>query len=180
MAEAWYYDPWNQCFRDQDAAGAMGHDRYCYDVIRDPYTIEMQYIEFRAQKFCAPELGPVQTGKGCSNAADIMLTPPGEVSGITDAEGCRTMCDGYGAACNAAQFTTGWIAWGDSQTSGGYTTVYQSAGVQTLLGSTCKLATCSDCSSGTCNSAGTFGCLSTETCTSIGLAGAGCKGELDT
>jgi len=178
-AEMWYYDPWQKCFREQiSGLPNANHTNYCYNVIADPYTIEIQFINLRATKFCAVPLGPVVPGKGCSNTADIMLTPPGEIAGVADADACRQRCDDYGAACDGAQFTTGWIAWGPGQTSGGFTNVVDGADIRSLLATTCKLVTCSDCSSSTCSAAGTNGCKADSSCVSVGPAGAGCGGTI--
>jgi len=49
--ESWYYDPWQTCWREQYTGYDM-HMSYCSRVIRDPNTIEMQYINYRKNNFC--------------------------------------------------------------------------------------------------------------------------------
>jgi len=50
-AESWYYDPWKACFREQYASGD-DHRAYCNRVIRDPNTIEIQFIYNRVRLSC--------------------------------------------------------------------------------------------------------------------------------
>jgi len=46
-AESWYWDPWKTCFREQ-YAGVGEHMSYCTRVIRNPDTIEMQFLIHRS------------------------------------------------------------------------------------------------------------------------------------
>jgi len=50
-SESWYYDPWNSCWREQYVEGDT-HMTYCSRVIRNPNTIEMQFVNDRKLKFC--------------------------------------------------------------------------------------------------------------------------------
>merc|ERR1719192_697583 len=130
-------------------------------------------------------LSEVQPELGCSNAAAITLTPPGVLTDIADAETCKAECDAFGPACDAAQFTAGWIAWGQGHTTGGYDDVVNTAEVQALLETTCKITPCG--TGGTfcaapgnslCKAAGTFGCPDDEPCVSVGPASAGCGTDI--
>jgi len=51
MAEAWYWDPWKVCFREQRMEVGV-HMSYCNRVIRSPDTIEMQFINRRVELQC--------------------------------------------------------------------------------------------------------------------------------
>jgi len=46
-AESWYWDPWKTCFREQ-YAGVGEHMAYCNRVIRNPDSIEMQFVIHRS------------------------------------------------------------------------------------------------------------------------------------
>jgi len=46
-AESWYWDPWKTCFREQ-YAGVGEHMAYCTRVIRNPDTVEMQFVIHRS------------------------------------------------------------------------------------------------------------------------------------
>jgi len=50
-AESWYWDPWHRCWREQ-YAGVGPHMSYCTRVIRNPNTIEMQFLNRRKNMFC--------------------------------------------------------------------------------------------------------------------------------
>jgi len=50
-AESWYWDPWNDCWREQ-YAGVGAHMSYCNRVIRNPNAIEMQFLNHRKNMFC--------------------------------------------------------------------------------------------------------------------------------
>jgi len=49
-AESWYWDPWKTCWREQ--YGEDGHNGYCSRVIKNPDTIEMQFINHTRNLFC--------------------------------------------------------------------------------------------------------------------------------
>jgi len=51
MAEAWYWDPWKVCFREQRMENGV-HMSYCNRVIRSPDTIEMKFINRRVLLQC--------------------------------------------------------------------------------------------------------------------------------
>lgn len=127
-----------------------------------------------------------QAGLGCSNAAAIMLTPPGVMTDVADAESCAAECFAFGGDCENAQFTEGWIAWGEGHTSGGYDDVVNTAEVQVLLEETCKITPCGtdldlycvEPSDSLCKPAGTFGCPEDEPCVSVGPASAGCGTDI--
>merc|ERR1719495_484596 len=51
MIESWYWDPWEKCWREQ-YAGVGAHRSYCNRVIRNPMTIEQQFINRRSKSFC--------------------------------------------------------------------------------------------------------------------------------
>jgi len=46
-AESWYWDPWKACWREQ-YAGVGPHMSYCSRVIKNPDTIEMQFVTHRS------------------------------------------------------------------------------------------------------------------------------------
>jgi len=50
-AESWYWDPWKTCWREQ-YAGDGEHMSYCTRVIRNPDTIEMQFVNRRSSILC--------------------------------------------------------------------------------------------------------------------------------
>merc|ERR550532_2411969 len=68
MSTAWMWDPWNKCWSDQasEPSGDVDHSLYCNSVIRDPHTVEMQYILSRQEMACpgnaAPTNAPVVIG----------------------------------------------------------------------------------------------------------------------
>merc|ERR1719245_800468 len=51
QTESWYWNPWHTCWREQ-YAGIGTHRSYCNRVIRDPMTIEQQFINHRSDNFC--------------------------------------------------------------------------------------------------------------------------------
>jgi len=51
-AESWYWDPWKTCWREQYAGVVGMHMSYCSRVIRNPNTIEMQFVNYRKNHFC--------------------------------------------------------------------------------------------------------------------------------
>jgi len=58
--EMWYYDPWNNCWREQ-FAGTGVHKSFCNRVIRSPDAIELQFVNHRRTLFCKtsqPTLSP--------------------------------------------------------------------------------------------------------------------------
>jgi len=60
-AENWYWDPWKTCWREQ-YAGVGEHMSYCPRVIRNPDTIEMQFVNRRSTSLCQtqnPTAAPV-------------------------------------------------------------------------------------------------------------------------
>jgi len=67
LSEAWYYDPWQGCFREQYMGAGENHDTYCWKNIRDPFTVEMQFIAYRSSKFCGMTGSP--TGAPVANVA---------------------------------------------------------------------------------------------------------------
>jgi len=128
-------------------------------------------------------LGDVQADQGCSNAADLTIVTF-DGAEAADGEACKAACDAHGMDCNAAAYTLGWVAWGNGETSGGYTDVFASQEIQDLLANTCKISPCtasggipSNCG-GECHAAGTHGCPADEPCMSVGPASAGCGGTI--
>jgi len=64
--ESWYWDPWNTCWYET-YSGPGAHRAYCDRVIRNPDSIELQFVNRRAQNFIScnktmipPTLSPVE------------------------------------------------------------------------------------------------------------------------
>lgn len=132
---------------------------------------------------------------GCSNAAQISLA---ELTGVSTAEECKNECTAFGQACEAAQFESGWIAWGDGQPTGGFEFT-QTTKMQQLLAQTCKVSPCGDASLGqtqyvpkagfhpgfcvmktsnVCSNPGQDQCPDDEFCVSLG--GSACSSNIGT
>jgi len=128
------------------------------------------------------EMAEPQDGSGCSNAEFITLAV---LTDVEDEEACAAECFAYGGDCEHAQFTSGWIPWGNGHFSGGYDDVVNTPEVQDLLLETCKITPCGEgqsfCAEDTddlCKAAGTFGCPDDEPCVSVGPASAGCGEDI--
>jgi len=82
---AWFYDPWQECYREQySKPGPMFHTLYCDAVVRDPYTVEMQYINLRAE--LAANCGQVKaTPSPIDPSVDRTWVMAGEYESCTDA-----------------------------------------------------------------------------------------------
>lgn len=91
--ESWYWDPWKQCYRETySAVGA--HTGYCDRVIRNPNSIEFQFVSYRKQHFCGvteqPTSSPVSDGITTWTLSEIL-------------ESCDEACSRTGARCAAPQ-----------------------------------------------------------------------------
>lgn len=86
-AESWYWDPWKSCFREQ-YAGVGVHMSYCSRVIRNPDTIEMQYLNHRST-VCQKEI-PTESPS---------LLDSNWYMAIEEAS-CDDVCDSVGLVCD--------------------------------------------------------------------------------
>jgi len=93
--ENWYWDPWKQCWRETYAATNM-HRGYCDRVIRNPDSIELQYVNHRSASFCdaskPPTSSPVPDVNTTWYLSDIL-------------ESCDEVCGRNGKVCAAEQTT---------------------------------------------------------------------------
>lgn len=59
----WYWDPWKKCWRET-YSGVGVHNSYCDRVIRNPNSIEFNFLSYRSSRFCDatthPTFAPVQ------------------------------------------------------------------------------------------------------------------------
>jgi len=95
--ENWYWDPWKQCWRETYSAKGV-HRAYCDRVIRNPDSIELQYINLRSNNFCGaskpPTYAPVPDVNTTWHLSDIL-------------ESCDEVCGRNGMVCAAEQTTRG-------------------------------------------------------------------------
>jgi len=100
MTESWYWDPWHTCWREQ-YAGYGTHRSYCNRVIRDPMTIEQQFINNRSDNFCRkdPNTGEI--------IVEITEEPTGQPSTFAstwslaaEEESCDDACSSQGKQCD--------------------------------------------------------------------------------
>jgi len=82
--ESWYFDPWEECFREQ-YAGVGTHRSYCYRVIRDPMTIEQYFIDKRAERICGGLNTPSPTWADVVNPGQALWTLADEFDSCDDA-----------------------------------------------------------------------------------------------
>merc|ERR1712203_988584 len=86
-AESWYWDPWKTCWREQ-YAGVGAHMSYCSRVIRNPDTVEMQFLTHRST-MCRSE----KPTEAPSTLASTWYMAKEEDS-------CDDVCNSYGLMCN--------------------------------------------------------------------------------
>jgi len=94
--ESWYWDPWNTCWYET-YSGMGAHRAYCDRVIRNPNSIELQFVNRRAENFIS-----------CSNTKIPPTESPVEDVNITyylsdPAGSCDEACSGNGMTCAADQ-----------------------------------------------------------------------------
>jgi len=53
-AESWFWDPWQKCWRET-YSGTGAHRSFCDRVIRNPDSIEMQFVNDRAENFLSDD-----------------------------------------------------------------------------------------------------------------------------
>jgi len=94
--ESWYWDPWNTCWYET-YSGPGAHRAYCDRVIRNPDSIELQFVNRRAQNFIScnktmipPTLSPVED----VNVKYLFSAP---------AESCDDACAAKAKTCAAEQ-----------------------------------------------------------------------------
>jgi len=95
-AESWYHDPWNTCWREQ-YAGIGKHRSYCYRVIRDPFTIEQEFLDERSSRMCGRSAAQYG-GNENTPAPTNVQPPPSEASYHLAAEedSCDDTCNALG------------------------------------------------------------------------------------
>merc|ERR1719462_585343 len=94
--ESWYWDPWNTCWYET-YSGIGAHRAYCDRVIRNPNSIELQFVNRRAENFIS-----------CSNTKIPPTESPVEDVNVTyylsdPAGSCDEACSGNGMTCAADQ-----------------------------------------------------------------------------
>jgi len=94
--ESWYWDPWNTCWYET-YSGPGAHRAYCDRVIRNPDSIELQFVNRRAQNLIScnktmipPTLSPVED----VNVKYLFSAP---------AESCDDACAAKAKTCAAEQ-----------------------------------------------------------------------------
>jgi len=94
--ESWYWDPWNTCWYET-YSGPGAHRAYCDRVIRNPDSIELQFVNRRAQNLIScnktmipPTLSPVED----VNVTYLFSAP---------AESCDDACAAQVMTCAAEQ-----------------------------------------------------------------------------
>jgi len=91
--ESWYWDPWKQCYRETySAVGA--HTGYCDRVIRNPNSIEFQFVTYRKEHFC----GVTEQPTSSPVSASIITWTLSDIE-----ESCDEACSRTGARCAAHQ-----------------------------------------------------------------------------
>jgi len=55
--ESFYWDPWKKCWRET-YSGTGAHKSYCDRVIRNPHSIEMQFLNYRSENFLSCGVSP--------------------------------------------------------------------------------------------------------------------------
>jgi len=93
--ESWYWDPWQTCWRET-YSGTGGHRAYCDRVIRNPDSIELKYVNFRAENLCDATSTPTK-----SPVLDMNTT----YHLSEKAESCDEACAMQGKTCAAEQTT---------------------------------------------------------------------------
>jgi len=94
--ESWYWDPWNTCWYET-YSGPGAHRGYCDRVIRNPDSIELQFVNRRAQNFI--DCGKTTTQPTLSPVEDVNVT----YHLSAQAESCDDACAAQGKTCAADQ-----------------------------------------------------------------------------
>jgi len=93
--ENWYWDPWKQCWRET-YSGRGVHRAYCDRVIRNPDSIELQFLNHRRAHFCdvtgQPTSSPVPDVNTTYYLAEVL-------------ESCDGVCGRNDKVCAAEQTT---------------------------------------------------------------------------
>jgi len=94
--ENWYWDPWKQCWRET-YSGTGVHRAYCDRVIRNPDSIELQFLNHRRAHFCGvteqPTSSPVPDVNTTWYLAEVL-------------ESCDGVCGRNDKDCAAEQTTS--------------------------------------------------------------------------
>jgi len=99
LRESWYYDPWKQCYRET-YSGVGAHRSYCDRVVRNPDTIELQYVNGRTANL--RECQRITSSPTEAPVEDINTT--WSLSGM--GESCDEACDLLNKSCAADQTAT--------------------------------------------------------------------------
>jgi len=94
--ESWYYDPWKKCYRET-YSGVGVHTSYCDRVIRNPNSIELQFVNERSKNL-----------KDCQRVTSTPTEAPVEDTATTYSlsgmgESCDEACDHVNKTCAADQ-----------------------------------------------------------------------------
>jgi len=94
--ESWYWDPWNTCWYET-YSGVGAHRAYCDRVIRNPNSIELQFVNRRAENFIScgkTKIPPTESPVEDVNVTYYLSDPAGS---------CDEACSGKGLTCAADQ-----------------------------------------------------------------------------
>jgi len=93
--ESWYWDPWKKCWRET-YSGAGAHRAYCDRVIRNPDSIELQFVNYRNENFlsCDGTRPPTKVPVQDINTTYILSEK---------SESCGEACSRNGKECAADQ-----------------------------------------------------------------------------
>jgi len=93
--ESWYWDPWNTCWRET-YSGRGAHRAYCDRVIRNPDSIELQFVNRRADNFisCNETMIPTVSPVDDFNVTYFLSAP---------VESCDEACSKQNRTCAADQ-----------------------------------------------------------------------------
>jgi len=90
QSENWYWDPWKVCWRETYSGAGM-HRSYCDRVIRNPDSIELNFINYRSENFLSCGASEYPTSAPISDAASWHLA--------AYAESCDDACSNLGKVC---------------------------------------------------------------------------------
>jgi len=93
--ESWYWDPWQKCWRET-YSGTGAHRAYCDRVIRNPDSIELQFVNSRSERFCEGTMIPTKSPVEDFNTTYFLSLK---------AESCDDACARNNKTCAADQTT---------------------------------------------------------------------------
>jgi len=92
--ESWYWDPWNTCWYET-YSGPGAHRAYCDRVIRNPDSIELQFVNRRANNSCNKTMIPPTESPVEDFNVTYFLSAP--------VESCDEACSRQNMTCAADQ-----------------------------------------------------------------------------